>query len=186
MGHFRAFGKWEEETCKVNWKSHLGTSWYPSPGILLSMPNCRVMLLCLPGGTCLFLSPASADQGSASLVTSESPIYWVVDSFCYCRLHSCPAWSEYWHLHACGVAASQALYWPWNSSYSFLFPAQHSSSPMGPATLAGTPKSSVKELANPFPWGVAPCFSISQTPVESSETWMWVAYLLGWYLLRTL
>lgn len=111
----------------------------PSSGLLLSLPQCRMMFLCLPGGTWLFLSPASAKQESASL---ESPASWVGDWFCCCRLHSCPAWSNYWHLYVCGVAAS---------SYSFLFPALHSSSPMGPAPLAGTPKSSVNALADPFP-----------------------------------
>lgn len=96
----------------------------------------------------LFLSPASARQESASL---ESPASWVGDSFCCCRLHSCPAWRDYWHLHVCGVAASHGLYWLRNTSYSFLFPARHSSSPMGPAPLAGTPKSSMDALADPFP-----------------------------------
>lgn len=138
----------EKRKYKENRKSHLASPLYASSGLLLSLPQCRTMFLCLPGGTCLFLSPARRRQESASL---ESPTSWVGDSFRCCRLHSCPAWSDYWHLHVCGVAASHGLYWLRNSSYSFLFPARHSSSPMGPAPLAGTPKSSVNEPADPFP-----------------------------------
>ena len=146
--HYRASGKWEKEIHTENQKSGLASPLYPSSGLLLSLPQCRMMFLCLSGGTCLFLSPGSARQESASL---ESPASWVGDSFCCYRLHSCPAWSDYWHLHVCGDAASHGLYWPRNTSYSFLFPARHSSSPMGPAPLAGTPKSSVDALADPFP-----------------------------------
>lgn len=42
-------------------------------GFTLDMSKDRMILFCLRGGTCLFLSPGRADRGSGSLLTSESP-----------------------------------------------------------------------------------------------------------------
>lgn len=98
------------------------------------------------------------------------------DAFCCCRLHSCLAWAEYWHRHACGVTAFHTLYWPRNYNYSCLFPAQHSSSPLGPAPLAVFPKSSVNEPAVPFPKAAATLFLNLTESYSESSSWMWIAY----------
>lgn len=137
--HHRASGKWEKEIHTQKTRNHV---WHhPCTHPLASCCPClnagRCFSVGLVGLGFSFLLPVPGE--SASL---ESPASWVGDWSCCCRLRSRPAWSNYWHLHVCGVAAS---------SYSFLFPALHSSSPMGPAPLAGTPKSSVNALADPFP-----------------------------------
>lgn len=146
----------EKEIHTKKTRSHVWHHPVPSSGPLRSLPQCRMMFLCLPGGTWLFLSPASAKQ--------ESKLQ---------QNHLLPGQVIGFAVVGCipvllGVIIGIFTFRQLQLPATFLFPALHSSSPMGPAPLA-EPKTLRMRLLIPSQT-VAPYFSIPQNLVQSSRT----------------
>lgn len=125
---------------KWTW-SHVGEHRGTYPGFLSHVPKHRMALLCFRGRAGLFLSATCADQGSgSSSVPSEPAVRWVGIGFVlYTAFLSC--------LRRILVATCLWCY----SCHTLCWPRNYFCVPLGTAPLAASLKSSVNELALPFP-----------------------------------